>query len=123
MKWPIIYCSGWPLKSWQSGRVLYIGIPIVIIRKGYESDRGTYLHELTHVKQWEERPFTHWIRYTFSKTYRAKCEAEAYAVQVHRGYMSLQDAATLLSKYYNLGISKNTAETLIYGQISLLEGI
>lgn len=38
-------------------------------------------HEAVHVKQFQEQPFTFWLRYIFSRNQRLKFECEAFATQ------------------------------------------
>lgn len=45
LRWPLVFYAGMR----RNGRA--IG-PLIFIRKDLKDDRGVYLHELEHVKQW-----------------------------------------------------------------------
>ncbi len=49
----------------------------------YLDDRGLLEHELIHVKQFYKLPFINEFLYTLFKSYRYKCELEAYAEQLN----------------------------------------
>lgn len=98
------------LKDWQAGcRVL---CNIVVIRPEHRDNEGLHVHEEEHCKQWEKRPFSHDLRYWFSKKYRLACEAIAYKKQIAFS-KNLKGAADSLSKYYRLDISLKEAEEAI----------
>lgn len=83
------------------------------IRPKYKDDKGLFAHELKHVEQfWKRGVFFHSLRYMVSKTYRLKCEVEAYKEQLKFTPASLDPEryrdmyAGFICDNYNLDISK-----------------
>ena len=78
-------------------------IPTIKIRPKYENDKGLLNHELKHVEQYSKNIF-HNILYTFVRSYRYRCELEAYTEQIKEyKYTSITQAFwivdSLASKY------------------------
>jgi hypothetical protein len=111
---------------------------VVSIAKGHENDVGLLKHELTHVKQWW-RMFTLfallsviawqldgyvWIYplmvcgvlghniLTRFRWYRQYAEAEAFKAHVKAG-RNIDEAASSLSRYYDLDITQAEAKALL----------
>ena len=53
----------------------------IVLRTKYIYDKGILNHEIVHAKQYK-RDFFHGIKTRFSKSYRYKCELEAYTSQI-----------------------------------------
>lgn len=84
--------------------------PFVFIRPQYSDDIGLLAHELVHVKQFWKNPIFHGWMYLLSKAYRFKSEVEAYKAQnIHYPDDRSAGFAKLISKYYNLDVSEETA--------------
>ena len=68
----------------HAGTVKVFLIPVIFIDPKYKDDVGLYEHEYTHVKQAFRNiiPLIHTLRYKLSKSYRLKCEVEAYKTQL-----------------------------------------
>lgn len=91
--------------------------PVILIRKGYESDRGLLEHEKEHVWQSVSTLFIgHALLYLFVRRYRLWAEVKAYNVQRaypdrHDKYLSLNDAAARLAgPKYKLNITIEQAK-------------
>lgn len=55
----------------------------ILIKPEYKDDIGLHKHEIKHVRQfWSKGLIIFSIRYKFSKTFRLKCEVEAYKEQL-----------------------------------------
>ena len=67
--------------------------PIIMIRNDKVDDKGLWLHEYEHVKQWYFTLFTHNIWYPSIRRYRAWAEARAYAVQTNPDRSNLEALA------------------------------
>jgi len=86
------------------------------MRPEHKNDEGLLKHELIHVKQfWLNGLLIHAIGYRFSKSYRLKCEVEAYREQlkylpatIDLGYYKWIYAGFMAEKY-GLGITKEKA--------------
>lgn len=88
--------------------------PIVLLRPGMSA--GLLAHELTHVRQFWRRPFTHAPRYLLSRAYRQACEVEAYRAQLRVAGATPSRIAALarhLATHYRLGIDADTAKRLL----------
>ena len=70
-------------------------------------------HEMVHVGQQAADGWRFYVRYTFSRRWRARYEAQAYAVQVRAGESLSAVAALLASWRYLWPCSKSTAAQLI----------
>ena len=89
---------------------------IIRMRPEHKNDEGLLKHELIHVKQfWLNGLLIHAIGYRFSKSYRLKCEVEAYREQlkylpatIDLGYYKWIYAGFMAEKY-GLGITKEKA--------------
>ena len=89
---------------------------IIRMVPGYKNDEGLLKHELIHVKQfWLNGLLIHTIRYRFSKSYRLKCEVEAYREQlkylpatIDLGYYKWIYAG-FMAERYGLNITKEEA--------------
>lgn len=95
---------------------------LIIIRPAYKDDIGLQKHEETHVRQFKA-DLRYAFRYQFSKVWRLKYEAEAYAVQV--GYANDQALAqdrfaNFLVDKYDLGITKQQAMDAITDALKAL---
>ena len=90
-------------------------LPCVFIRPQYRGDEGLLAHELVHVDQaWESIfPPIHALRYAFSKSYRLKCEVEAYKVQLQHSPDKIDLYAWVIAHDYDLGISVAAAKELL----------
>ena len=85
MNFPIFYTnSNILIPSNSAGCTRVFLIPFIFIRKKYRDDIGLHAHEAMHSKQaWRHiLPPIHAIRYALSKSYRLKCEVEAYREQL-----------------------------------------
>jgi len=69
-------------------------------------------HEKIHVRQFMAQPFTFWLRYLFSKKWRLRYEAEAYATSVKNG-ASINMVADALALDYKLNITLSAARNAI----------
>lgn len=58
-----------------------IGTCTIIIRPKFIEDDGILNHELKHAEQFKNNMF-HALRYKFNRSYRLKCELEAYKEQI-----------------------------------------
>lgn len=76
------------------------------------SDITLYAHERVHAVQQNKNPIMFYFRYVFSKKWRLKYEAEAYAESVNAGHDFVL-ASLYLSKNYYLGISYEEAYSAI----------
>jgi hypothetical protein len=70
----------------------------IMIRPEFADDPQLIAHEHCHVLQFWKSGGTFPIRYALDKTYRLKCEIEAYKVSIAAGEL-LTDAATYLMQY------------------------
>lgn len=78
--------------------------PVVLIRPEFRGDPAVLAHEMVHVRQWWRGMLIHSLRYLWSRSYRMRAEAEAYAAQIDSGG-SPMGAALALSAHYDLGIT------------------
>jgi len=83
---------------------------VIRINEKYINDRGLLEHELTHVKQFYKLPFINDFLYTLLKSWRYKCELEAYAEQLRWYLIETIDVkiirfALMLSSNYHLNIT------------------
>lgn len=86
----------------------------IFIRPNYKDDVGLFYHELTHVKQFYKNPLLHGLLYSFSKSYRLKCEVEAYKEQLKYYDISKVDLfAGYIVNDYNLNITLEEAKNLL----------
>jgi hypothetical protein len=88
--------------------------PIVLLRPG--TSIGLIAHELTHVRQFWRRPFTHGPRYLLSRSYRLACEVEAYRAQLQAAGSTPARVSRLaehLATQYRLGLDHETAIRLL----------
>lgn len=86
---------------------------VVLIRPSFKNDISLLKHELTHVKQFYRNPL-HALFYNFSKSYRLKCEIEAYKEQLKYCHpININHFAYLISNNYNLDITIEEAKTLL----------
>lgn len=69
------------MPDWQGG---YAFLWFIRLRVKYKTngDVGLLKHELYHVRQFWDHPFTSGLRYQWSKKYRLQCEVEAYSEQL-----------------------------------------
>lgn len=77
------------------------------MKKAFKHDEGLHQHELKHIEQtWKGLVVIHFALYHLWKRYRMRCEVKAYRRQMHYPpYLTLDQAAMLLSTKYDLGIS------------------
>lgn len=74
---PIIF-TNFGMEKWQAGKSYGF---FITVKPDYKYDAGLIEHELVHCKQHYRTFFLHGLMYQFSKSYREKCEIEAYSVQ------------------------------------------
>ena len=85
----------------------------IFIRPKYKDDVGLLQHELKHVEQLYRNPL-HSYFYLLSKSYRLKCEVEAYKEQLKHYANDRTDLfAEFIAKYYNLNITQEEAKQLL----------
>ena len=76
-------------------------IPLIKIRGKYRGDKGLLAHEIKHVEQYNKSLF-HNILYTFVRSYRYKCELEAYTEQIKEyKYTSITQAFWIVDALAN----------------------
>ncbi len=76
---------------------------IITIDPEYKNDKGLLEHELVHVKQFYKFPF-HGFLYKFNKSYRLKCEIEAYKKQLEYNPLNLDLYASFITIRYGLEV-------------------
>ena len=82
--------------------------PVILIRAGYEHDRGLLAHELVHVRQFWRTFGLHPLFYWLSKRYRYRAELEAYHEQLR--YTNRPELfAHYLADKYGLDVSYTEA--------------
>ena len=92
---------------------------LIRIRPRYKDDKGIHNHELTHVSQFWRTCGFHGLFYLLSKTYRLKCEVEAYKEQLKHAPASLDYEryrdmyAGFIADDYGLDVSKGEALKLL----------
>ena len=74
----------------------------ILIRPAFRHAKDVIEHEKVHSQQVFDYFIFQPILYNFSKEWRLKFEAEAYAASVYHG-LSLERAAKFLYKHYKLG--------------------
>ena len=89
----------------------------ILIRPKYRNDIGLHKHEQVHVDQfWRLPPLLHPLLYTFSKTYRLKCEVEAYREQLRWCETDRTEKfAWFIANKYELDIDIDAARALLAG--------
>lgn len=83
------------------------------IRPEYKDDKGILAHELCHVGQWWRTLGFHSILYLISKSYRLKCEVEAYRIQLTYSPGQLDYFAKRMTEMYGLSITIDEARRLL----------
>ena len=87
--------------------------PIILIRPAYRGDAGLLAHEVEHVRQfWSSLGFM-LLLYPLVRSYREKCEAKAFAVQVKHGASLARMAEIMARPTYRLKITQERAAELI----------
>jgi len=87
--------------------------PFIFIRPNYKSDVGLLEHEKVHVKQFWGTLGLHGLIYKMSKSYRLKCELEAYSVQLTYSPYSADIFAEFIAEKYDLDISQEEVKRLL----------
>ena len=87
--------------------------PIILIDPQYRDDKGLLAHERTHVAQFWRTFGLHLFLTLFSKSYKLKCEVEAYKVQLLYSPYSHYKFAEFISKNYDLDITEAQALELL----------
>lgn len=109
---PVIYTDSLP--KHVGGRCKSF---VSFIRPKYKNDIGLHEHEYTHFKQtWKGLLFIHIALYKGSKTYRMKCEAEAFAAQLKHSVDTIRDLnhfSRILATRYSLGCTIEQARNAI----------
>ena len=103
------------VRSGSAGVMRVFLLPCIFIRPANKGDEGLLAHELVHVKQaWGNIFPPIWqIRYNLSKSYRLKCEVEAYRVQLQHNPDKLDLYAWFIANEYNLDITAQAAAELL----------
>lgn len=84
--------------------------PVILLRRGYEHDWPTLVHELEHCKQfWRGGAVLHLVRYLADPRYRLRAEIAAYRAELAACPPAertgrLYDSADALALGYGLGI-------------------
>lgn len=88
--------------------------PVIFIRPKYSDDAGLLAHEKVHVRQFWRSLGLFGIPYLLSKSFRLRCEVEAYREQL-RHYPDDRSwaFAGFLADKYNLGVSREEAHRLL----------
>ncbi len=84
--------------------------PVIFIRPKYKNDKGLLEHEKVHVRQFWRTLGFHGLIYKFSKSYRLKCELEAYSVQLRYSPHSADAFAKFIAEKYDLDIAQAEAK-------------
>ena len=84
--------------------------PVIFIRPEYKNDKGLLEHEKVHVRQFWRTLGLHGPIYKFSKSYRLKCELEAYSVQLRYSPNSADVFAKFITEKYDLDITQAEAK-------------
>ena len=84
--------------------------PVIFIRPKYKNDKGLLEHEKVHVRQFWRTLGLHGPIYKFSKSYRLKCELEAYSVQLRYSPNSADAFAKFIAEKYDLDITQAEAK-------------
>ncbi len=104
----------------------------IMVKHGCHEDQALLAHEAIHVHQFYRTFGLHPILNACSKSYRMRCELEAYAVQyaVNLGCPSLYDVdscldcyAAALSENYGLTVSKCRAKQLILENVNFVRTV
>ena len=112
MKYRIEYTDN--LKDWQGATCSYPWYPkwgtcVIRIRPKYIDDVGIRKHEIEHARQYSD-DFFHALKYSFLKSYRYKCELQAYKMQIQEyRYTDIKQCGWIvdaLEKKYNLSIDR-----------------
>ena len=99
LKYNVIFSDN--LEDGYAARCYYPLIPMfgtckIVIRPKYKEDIGLLNHELKHVEQYSKN-FFHGLIYRFSKSYRYKCELDAYKEQIKEyRYTMLRQASWII---------------------------
>lgn len=85
----------------------------IVIRPKYINDKGLLAHELKHCEQYTKSLF-HALKYAVVKSYRYKCELEAYTEQIKAyRYTSLKQCEWIveaLMTKYRLKVERSKVE-------------
>ena len=88
--------------------------PFILIRPNFRADRGLLEHERVHVRQWWRTLGLHGIPYLLSRSYRLRCEIEAYREQLR---WTSADSAPVFARFvaekYDLRVSADEALALL----------
>lgn len=84
--------------------------PVIFIRPEYKNDKGLLEHEKVHVKQFWRTFGLHGLIYRISKSYRLKCELEAYSVQLNYSPNAADTFARFIAEKYDLDITQAEAK-------------
>lgn len=99
------------LLFWSDGFTL--SPSIIILHPRNRHDVGLIEHERVHQRQMRQDGLIRfWLRYAFSRRWRALYEVEAYRVSIKWGMVANQ-AARFLSENYMLRISESQALELL----------
>ena len=115
MTYPLTFHTTRFIPQGSAGCVRVFLVPVIFIRPEYKNDKGLYAHELTHVKQaWRSIfPPIYAIRYLMDKSYRLKCEVEAYKKQLEFNPERRLTYAKFIAERYDLNISMTEAANLL----------
>ena len=89
--------------------------PVIAIRPRCRNDRGLLEHEMVHSRQWwRGLGIGHILGYWLSKSYRLRCEVEAYREQARWAAGDVRPSlAQSLATKYDLGITYTEALALL----------